>query len=161
MTATLMAPPDNPAVTIPAPPPNFTVISVTAALVALTLAFLLSWKKKPLKKLEWLVPWFCLVAGIGLAPVFLRAWVQTAGELFAGVPYIGAAIPVAATIFVLFNVIYDMWPKHESTRITALCAVVLPSMSPLLGGVVGGGLSKGLNGVAYTGAQLLSTSLGV
>lgn len=144
-----------------AAPANFTAISATAAVVALTLAAVLSWKKKPVKKLEFLIPWFCLVAGIGLAPLFLRGWVAAIGDMFRGIPYVGVALPVAATIFVLFNVVYDVWPKHPTTKITGVCAVLLPSMSPLLGGVIGGSLSKMLDALAVAGAEFLSTSLGV
>jgi len=52
-------------------PAHFSAIAVSVAVTVLVLALLLKWK--PLGKIEFLVPWLILVAGIGAAGLFLSA----------------------------------------------------------------------------------------
>ena len=141
-------------------PPHFTAISISAAAVALTLALLLKWR--PLGRLEFLVPWLTMVAGIGIAAAFLRDWVRT---LAAGcrdtIPYLGVGAPVAAAIVVLFIVLYDLWPKHATTKTTAIAAFALPAVAPEIGGAVGTTVAKALSTVAVVGARLIATTFGV
>lgn len=141
-------------------PPHFTAISVSAAAVALTLALLLKWR--PLSRLEFLVPWLTLVAGIGIAAAFLRGWAQDLGAMCRdAVPYLGLAVPVAAAVVLLFIVLYDMWPKHPTTKLTAVSAFLLPAVAPEIGGTVGTMLAAALSWVAVAGARIISTTFGV
>lgn len=141
-------------------PAHFTAISISAAAVALTLALLLKWK--PLGRLEFLVPWLTMVAGIGMAAAFLRGWVQSlAGMCRTAVPYLGVAIPVAVAVVVLFIVLYDLWPKHSTTRTTAIAAFALPAVVPEIGGAVGSAAATALSWVAVAGARIIATTFGV
>lgn len=141
-------------------PPHFTAISISAAAVALTLALLLKWK--PLGRLEFLIPWLTMVAGIGIAAAFLRGWVQSIGGMSRdSIPYLGVAAPVAAAVVVLFIVLYDLWPKHSTNKTTAVAAFLLPAVAPEIGGAVGTMVSNALSWVAVAGARIIATTFGV
>lgn len=141
-------------------PAHFTAISISAAAVALTLALLLKWKT--LSRLEFLIPWLTMVAGIGMAAAFLRGWVQyLAGMCRASVPYLGVAVPVAVAVVVLFIVLYDLWPKHATNRTTAIAAFALPAVAPEIGGAVGTATASALSWVAVAGARIIATTFGV
>jgi hypothetical protein len=141
-------------------PANFTAITISAAAVALTLALLLKWR--PLARLEFLVPWLTMVAGIGMAAAFLRGWVLSLAAMCRQtIPYLGVAIPVAVAVVVLFIVLYDLWPKHPTTRTTAIAAFALPSVAPAIGGVVGTMSATALGWIAVAGARIISTTFGV
>ncbi|MEV4672145.1 hypothetical protein AB0K34_10885 [Actinomadura sp. NPDC049382] len=136
-------------------------ISIAAAVVALTLAGLLMWAKRPLKRLEFMTPWFCLVGGIGLAPVFLRDWVNTLMDAVRDIPTVGITIPIAVAMVTLFIVLYDIWPKHESSKVTYAAAVLLPSLAPSLGGSVGSLTANALDAIGNAGAHVIASALGV
>lgn len=141
-------------------PANFTAITISAAVVSLTLALLLKWR--PLRRLEFLIPWLCSVAGIGFAAAFLRHWAQALGRISRdAIPYIGVALPVCVAVVLLFIVLYDMWPKHPTTPTTAYAALLLPAFGPEIGGAVGTGLASALGWVAVAGARIIATTFGV
>jgi hypothetical protein len=141
-------------------PANFTAISISAAAVALTLALLLKWKT--LARLEFLIPWLTMVAGIGIAAAFLRGWVLSLAAMCRStIPYLGVAIPVAVAVVVLFIVLYDLWPKHPTTKTTAVAAFALPSVAPAIGGAVGAATATALGWVAVAGARIIATTFGV
>lgn len=141
-------------------PAHFTAISISAAAVALTLALLLKWK--PLGRLEFLVPWLTMVAGIGIAAAFLRGWVLSLAAMCRGtIPYLGIAIPVVAALVVLFIVVYDLWPKHPTNKTTAIAAFALPSVIPAIGGAVGIAVATALGWVAVAAARIIATTFGV
>jgi hypothetical protein len=141
-------------------PPHFTAISVSAAAVALTLALLLKWK--PFGRLEFLIPWLTMVAGIGITAAFLRGWVQHLTAMCRdAIPYLGVAIPVAIAVTLLFIVVYDLWPKHPTTKTTAIAAFALPAVAPEIGGAVGVTLASALSWVAVAGARIIATTFGV
>lgn len=141
-------------------PQHFTAISISAAAVALTLALLLKWK--PLSRLEFLIPWLCLIAGIGLAAAFLRGWARYMGAMSRdAIPYLGVAIPVVIAVVLLFIVLYDMWPKHPTNTTTAVASVLLPGVAPEIGGAIGALLASALGWVAVAGARIIATLFGV
>lgn len=140
-------------------PTNFTAISISAAVVALVLALLLQWR--PLNRLNFIVPWLCLIAGIGFAAAFLRSWAHSIAGFGRAVPYVGVALAVAVAVVLLFIVLYDLWPGHPTNRTTAIASTLLPSMAPEIGGFVGASLGSALSWLAVAGATVISTSLGV
>jgi len=141
-------------------PSHFAAISVSAACVALTLALLLRWRR--LNRVEFLTPWLCLIAGIGFAAAFLRAWAHDlAGFGSSVVPIVGAAVPVIVAVVLLFIVLYDMWPKHPTTTLTQVSALLLPAFGPEIGGTVGAFLGTALGTVAVTSSRALATLFGV
>lgn len=143
-----------------AEPPGYKAISVSAAAVFLTLALLLRWKR--LQKIEFLAPWFCLLAGIGLAAAFLLSWAAN-GAAFARehIPVIGVAVPVVVALVLLFIVCYDLWPKHPTTTMTSVAALLLPACGPQLGGAVGAALLTALTYIATAGAAAIGAAFGV
>lgn len=140
-------------------PPHFTEITLSAAAVSLTLALLLCWR--PLGRLNFLVPWLCLIGGIGLAAAFLRQWAHDLSGFGATVPYIGLAVPVVAAVVLFFIVGYDLWPGHSTNKTTYISAVLLPAFAPELGGMVGSLLGTFLSWVAIVGATALGRLFGV
>jgi len=140
-------------------PANFTAISVSAAGVALTLALLLKWR--PLSRLDFMIPWLCSIAGIGLAAAFLRGWAVSIGGVSRGLPFIGGALMVCVALVLLFIVLYDMWPGHPTNNLTAFAAVLLPAFGPEIGGLAGASLASALSWIAVAGASLISTTFGV
>lgn len=140
-------------------PAHFTAISVTAACVALALAFLLKWK--PLRRLEMLTPWLILIAGIGFAAPFLASWVRYVADLGGTIPILGAAITTVVALVLAYIVVYDLWPKHPSNKTTEVAAFLLPSVAPTLGGGVGTVLGTALSWVATAGAVGLTKLFGV
>lgn len=144
----------------PAVPPGFKTITLAAAAVFLVLAGLLKWK--PLRRVEFLIPWFCLVAGIGLSAAFLqRAVVSGGGMVRNAVPIFGGVVLVGAAIFFLFVVLYDLWPNHPTNGLTSVSAVLLPSFVPFIGGAVGSAATAGLSYLAIVGATAIAALFGV
>jgi hypothetical protein len=143
-----------------AAPQHFGAISVSAACVVLTLALLLKWR--PLNRLEFLIPWLCLIAGIGFAAAFLRSWAHNlAGFGSSFVPVVGVAAPVIVAIVLLFIVCYDLWPRHRTNTTTAVAALLLPAFGPEIGGTVGVFLGTALSSIAVFGARAIATLFGV
>lgn len=140
-------------------PPHFTEITVSAAVVSLTMALLLCWR--PLGRLNFLVPWLCLIGGIGLAAAFLRQWAHSLSGLGATLPYVGVAAPVVVAVVLFFIVGYDLWPGHSTNRTTYMSAVLLPAFAPELGGAAGSTLATFLGWVAVAGATTLGRLFGV
>jgi hypothetical protein len=142
------------------PPPHFAAISISAAAVFLTVAFLLRWKR--LGRLEFLKPWLYLLAGIGFAAAFLTSWANTAMTWCRNLPYgAGAAVPVVIVIVLAYIVLYDLWPKHASNTVTEWSALLLPSFAPAMGGAAGQMLGTALSTVAVTGASIIGQAFGV
>lgn len=143
-----------------ATPPGFFAISVSASVICLVLAWLLKWKT--FRKIEFLIPWFCLLGGIGLAAAFLQSWVVKGASLVQGVvPIVGVAVGVVVAVVLLFIVIYDLWPKHPTNGLTSTSAFLLPSFVPLLGGAVGAAATSVLSYLAVGGATIIGAAFGV
>jgi hypothetical protein len=143
-----------------ATPPHFFAITVSTACVCLTLALLLKWKT--LNRLNFLIPWLILVAGIGFAAAFLRSWAHSLSSFGAGViPVVGTALPIIVAVVLLYIVLYDLWPKHPSNTMTEGAALLLPAFAPEIGGTVGGFLATGLSSVAVAGAHVVGMLFGV
>lgn len=141
-------------------PPHFFAITVSTACVCLALALLLKWK--PLRKIEFLVPWLILIAGIGLSAAFLRSWAHSLSSWGASaIPVVGGAIPVIVAVVLLYIVLYDLWPRHTSTKVTEGAALLLPAFAPEIGGTVGSIIATFLSVVATTGAHIIGTLFGV
>jgi hypothetical protein len=140
-------------------PTNFTAISISAAVVCLTVGLLLRWR--PLRRLNGLIPWLHLVAGIGLAAAFLRTWAHQLAGLGTAIPYIGVAVAVVVAIVLLFIVGYDLYPGHPTNNVTAGAATLLPAFGPEIGGMVGSMLGTALGWIAVAGATALSRLFGV
>jgi hypothetical protein len=141
-------------------PHHFFAISVTTACVCLVLAGLLKWKT--LKKIEFLIPWLILIAGIGFAAAFLQKWAHGLSRYGADViPVVGGTIPVVVAVVLLYIVLYDLWPRHESTKVTEAAALLLPSFAPEIGGTVGSFIATALSSVAAAGAHIIGTLFGV
>lgn len=141
-------------------PAHFGAISMSAAAVLLTLAALLKWR--PLRRAEFLIPWLCLLAGIGLAAAFLRGWANWLTSFgTSSIPIVGVAVPWIIAIFLLYVVCYDLWPKHPTNNLTAVSALLLPSFGPGLGGATGMALGTVMSSMAAAGATGLATLFGV
>lgn len=141
-------------------PQHYTAISISAAVVALVLVLLLQWR--PLGRLSFLVPYLCIVAGLGFAAAFLRSWAHSlAGLGRTTIPYVGVAVPIVVAVVLLFIVLYDLWPGHPTNRTTALAATLLPAFGPEIGGFIGYALATALSWLAVTGAALIATTFGV
>lgn len=140
-------------------PEHFTAITVSAAAVCLTFVFLLRWK--PLHRIEFLTPWLCLVAGIGLGAAFLNGWANTVAGWFRPIPYVGPVLIWVIAIMLAYIVLYDLWPRHASNGLTNVSALLLPAFSPTIGGAAGTALSAGISAVAVAGASILSTAFGL
>jgi hypothetical protein len=140
-------------------PPHFFAITVSTACVCLALALLLKWKT--LNKLNFLIPWLILVAGIGFAAAFLRSWAHSLSSFGAGaIPVIGGALPVIAAVTFLYIVLYDLWPKHQSNTVTEASALLLPAFAPEIGGTIGSFLATALSSVAVAGSHIIGTLFG-
>ena len=143
-----------------ATPQHFFAITVSTACVCLALALMLKWK--PLNKLNFLIPWLILVAGIGFAAAFLRSWAHSLSSFGASaIPVLGAAIPIIVAVVLLYIVLYDLWPKHQSTKTTEAAALLLPAFAPEIGGTIGGFIATGLSSVAIAGSHIIGTLFGV
>ena len=143
-----------------ATPAHFFAITVSTACVCLTLALLLKWKT--LNRLNFLIPWLILVAGIGFAAAFLRSWAHSLSGFGASViPVVGTALPIIVAVVLLYIVLYDLWPKHPSNTMTEGAALLLPAFAPEIGGTVGGFLATGLSSVAVAGAHVVGMLFGV
>ncbi len=140
-------------------PRNFTAISISAAVVCLTLALLLRWR--PLARVNGLIPWLHLLAGIGLAAAFLRSWAHEVTGLGRAIPYVGVTVAVCVAVVLLFIVLYDLWPGHPTNNLTAISATLLPSFGPEIGGMVGSSLGTALGWLAVAGATAISQLFGV
>lgn len=141
-------------------PPHFFGISVAAACVFLTLAMLLKWKT--FRKLEFLIPWFMLIAGIGFAAAFLQKWAHSLSGFGSDVvPIVGAAIPIVLAVVLLWIVVYDLWPGHPSNTVTEASALLLPAFAPEIGGSIGGFLGGVLSSIAVAGAHIVGALFGV
>lgn len=141
------------------PPPHFSAISVSAAAAFITLALLLRWKY--LKRLDFLKPWLYLLAGIGFAAAFMTSWANTVMGWSASIPYVGGAGPIVVAVVLTYIVLYDLWPKHDSTTVTEVSALLWPSFAPGLGGAVGQFVSTAISTVAVTGGAVIGKALGV
>lgn len=139
--------------------PGQTAISLIAALVFLTLAWLM--KKRPFRKVEFLTPWFCLLGGIGLATTFVGDWIRTAVGWTTNLPYVGFAVPIVLAVVVLWIVVYDLWPGNSTTKYTGPAAIALPTLSTAIGGSLGAALAAVIGAIGTTGATLISQLLGV
>lgn len=141
-------------------PSHFGAISLSAAAVLLTFAVLLKWK--PLRRAEFLIPWLCLAAGIGLAAAFLLGWAKgVTGLMSSIVPFIGPAVPWIAACVFGYILCYDLWPRHLSNNLTAFSALIFPSVAPTVGGVVGTAFATALSTIAVAAATALATLFGV
>lgn len=141
-------------------PHHFFAITVSAACVCLALALLLKWKK--LSRLNFLIPWLILVAGIGFSAAFLRGWAHSASSFGASmIPVIGHSVPIIAAVVLLYIVLYDLWPRHPSNTVTEIAALLLPAFAPEIGGTVGAFIGTALSSVAMAGSQVLGTLFGV
>lgn len=142
-----------------ATPQHFFAITVATACVCLTLALLLKWKT--LSRLNFLIPWLILVAGIGFAAAFLRGWAHSLSGFGASmIPVVGGALPIIVAVVLLYIVLYDLWPKHPSNTMTEGAALLLPAFAPEIGGTIGGFLATGLSTVAVAGAHVIGTLFG-
>lgn len=149
----------RPAAVQAAVPHHFTAISLAAAGICIVFALMLKWK--PLKKLEFLTPWLFLLAGVGFAAAFLTSWANTAMQWAASIPYVGGAIPIAVAFVLGYIVVYDLWPRHESNKVTEYSALLLPAVGPQIGGTVGSILTTFISTTAVTGAAVLGKLFGV
>lgn len=141
-------------------PHHFFAITVATACVCLVFAMLLKWK--PLRKIEFLIPWLMLVAGIGFAAAFLQNWAHRLSGFGAGIiPIVGSVLPIVIAVVLLYIVLYDLWPRHPSGKITEVSALLLPAFAPEIGGAIGGFLESGLSAVAAAGARIIGTLFGV
>lgn len=141
-------------------PPHFFAITISAACVCLVLALLLKWKR--LNKLNFLIPWLILIAGIGLSAAFLRSWAHSLSSFGASaIPVVGGTLPVVVAVVLLYIVLYDLWPKHPSNTITEASALLLPAFAPEIGGTIGSFIATFLSSVATAGAHILGTLFGV
>lgn len=141
-------------------PPHFFAITVSAACVCLVLAGLLKWKR--LNRLNFLIPWLILIAGIGLSAAFLRSWAHGLSSWGASmVPVVGGALPIVIAVVLLYIVLYDLWPKHPSNTVTEGAALLLPAFAPEIGGTVGSLIATFLSTVAMAGAHIIGTLFGV
>lgn len=142
-----------------ATPQHFFAITVSTACVCLTLALLLKWKT--LNKLNFLIPWLILVAGIGFAAAFLRGWAHGLSSFGASmIPVVGTALPIIVAVVLLYIVLYDLWPKHQSNTVTEGAALLLPAFAPEIGGTIGGFIATGLSSVAIAGSHIIGTLFG-
>lgn len=140
-------------------PQHFFALSITAGCVLFVLAMLLKWK--PLTRIEFLIPWLLLMAGISFAGAFLNGWVRQFGGLVRGIPIFGMATMFVIAIVLAYIVAYDFWPKHRSNRTTEFAAVLAPSFAPYIGGAAGSAISQFLGWVAVVGATALGRLFGV
>lgn len=141
-------------------PHHFFAITVSTACVCLALALLLKWK--PLNKLNFLIPWLILTAGIGLSAAFLRSWAHSLSGWGAGaVPVVGGAIPIIVAVVLLYIVLYDLWPRHPSTKVTEGAALLLPAFAPEIGGTIGSFIATFLSSIAVAGSHIIGTLFGV
>ena len=141
-------------------PHHFFAITVSAACVCLALALLLKWKA--LNRLNFLIPWLILIAGIGLSAAFLRGWAHSLSHFGANViPVVGGAIPVIVAVVLVYIVLYDLWPKHPSNKITEFSALLLPAFAPEIGGTIGAFIGTALGSLAMAGSHILGTLFGV
>lgn len=141
-------------------PPHFFAITVSAACVFLALAGMLKWKE--IKKVNFLIPWLLLVSGIGFAAAFLQGWAHgLAGFGREFIPVVGGAVPVVVAVVLLYIVLYDLWPKHESNKTTEIAALALPAFAPEIGGAIGAWLATSLSWVAMSGAHIIGALIGV
>lgn len=110
-----------------------------AAVIALTLAGLLLWKKKAPK----IATLFFLVAGAGLTGGHIGHWTDTVvGWLAKAVSKItmsaaGVAVPYVLVIILGFVVIHDLWKGNKSSRTTMACAFFLPVALAIMPGPIG------------------------
>lgn len=141
-------------------PSHFFAITVSAACVCVVLALLLKWKT--LNRLNFAIPWLLLVAGIGFSAAFLRSWAHSLSSWGAGaVPIVGGALPIIVAVVLLYIVLYDLWPRHQSNKVTEGAALLLPAFAPEIGGTVGSVIATFLSTVATAGAHILGTLFGV
>jgi hypothetical protein len=140
-------------------PPHFTTISLAAASVIFVLALLLKWK--PLRKIEFLIPWFLLTAGIGFAAAFLVSWVHWTAGFATAIPVFGSVLMKVLAIVLLFIVLYDFWPRHPANKTTEVAAVLLPSFAGEIGGLVGSLLARALTVIAIVAASGLAKLFGM
>jgi hypothetical protein len=140
-------------------PPHFTAISLGAASVLFVLALLLKWK--PIRKIEFLIPWLLLAAGVGFAAAFLVGWVHWAAGFTSAIPIFGAVIAQVTAIVLLFIVGYDFWPKHPTNKTTEVAAVLLPAFAGEIGGLVGTLLAEFLSFLALAGSTGLAKLFGM
>jgi hypothetical protein len=143
----------------PHPPAHFGAISITAAVVCIAFAVLL--RSRPLRRVEFLTPWLCLIAGIGLSAAFLSSWVGSIANLGKAIPIIGVATGTVIAVVLAYIVIYDLWPKHKSTNMTNASAIALPAFAPLIGGAVGALVASALGWVAVIAANAIAALFGI
>lgn len=154
-----LAAPDK--INITHPSPHAFAISIGASMIFLVFAFIIKGKgNRGIRKLEFLTPWFMLLAGIGLGAAFLSGWVATGLGALDAVPYVGGVLPKVFAAVCLYIVCYDLWPKHPSTGLTEGAAFILPSLASEIGGSLGTTLSEILSGLATTGDHLIATLIG-
>lgn len=140
-------------------PPHHTAISLIGGIVFLVLAWLM--KTRPFHKCEFLTPWFCLFGGIGLASTFFGDWIRTAVNWTTGLPYVGQAIPVVLGLVTLWIVVYDLLPKHPTTKLTGPAAIALPTVGTAIGGAVGAALTTIVVSLDSAGASAIAQAFGV
>ncbi|GAA4626788.1 hypothetical protein GCM10023196_036460 [Actinoallomurus vinaceus] len=131
-------------------PHNFTAISLYVAGIALVLALLLRWKK--LARLNFLIPYLIILAGIGAAGAFLADWAHllvTWGS--SAFPGGGSLIAKGFAVALIYIVAYDLWPGHPSNQTTEVAAFLVPAFGPEVGGVVGSTLATALSWLESVG----------
>jgi hypothetical protein len=139
-------------------PPHFFAISLTSASIMFVLAMLLKWK--PLRRVEFLIPWMLLISGVGFAAAFLNGWIHKLAGMVTSIPVFGPVLMFVAAVVLVYIVAYDFWPRHTSNTTTEVSAVLMPSFAPYLGGFVGAGVSQFLGWCATAGATALVSAFG-
>lgn len=146
-------------VTLPGLPSSFAKVSLSTSMMALTCAALLEWR--PLRRLEFAVPYLCMYAGIGMSVAFLRGWIKSVAGFAADIaPIVGPHLLKMVALAVVFAVVYDIWPGHPTNSLTAIAAMLLPSVSPEIGGKGGELIEKAVGFVARIGFQVITTLFG-
>lgn len=124
-------------------------MGTAVAVIALTIAGVLMWKRKMPK----IVALLMLVAGGGLQAGWLGgilasgidAAAALAGSLTSAA--FGTAVPAVLAVVGLIVYVHDMWPKHSAGRLTAGIGLVLPALVSYLGGAAGSIAGSGVDAI--------------
>lgn len=134
-------------------------ISISGGVLALLAVWFL--KHRKIQKMEWITPWLLLVAGIGFTNSFIGDWIRTGVSVLAGVPYIGPISALVAGLGAFAIFIYDVLPKHPTTKLTGPAAFCLPTVGPAVPGAVGTLIGTLTGGVGHAGGAILAKLVGL
>jgi hypothetical protein len=137
-------------------------ISIGLAVIALTVAAILHWKKKAPKTCGLLA----LAAGVGISGGLLGHFVTKAVTWISGLvgdlttQMFGAAVPAVLAVGALIVFIHDLWPGHKTGRMTPVLGLLLPTLAASVGGAAGSLTGSAIHMISAAIASALTTLFG-